>query len=574
MPNERLIPTPAPSDTPTFNILKADGQAIDGTYQLVSVVVTKQIGKISEAIILLRDGDVATEDFAISNKEDFLTGKELTVQAGYHGTNDTIFKGIIVKHSVSIRQSQSLLTLCLKHPAFKMATQRKNRLFADQKDSDIADELISKNGLTSQIDPTAVTHKQMVQYQCTDWDFLNLRAEANGHWVGLDNEKVNWKKPDLSPEAKIRIQYGATLKEFEAELDARHTFGAVESLAWEIGKQELITSEAAPSSIPELGNFSSEDAAKSLSQEKLSYTFPAALTDAELKAWADASLQRSRLAKIQGRAKCIGFADLNPGDVIELGGVGERFNGKAFVAGVRHEMGAGYWDTDVQFGLPDKGYHQWYSDISEPITDGLLAGINGLQIGVVTSLKDPDNQCRVQIKLPVISTSQEAVWARVATLDAGKNRGSFFLPDLGDEVIVGFINGDPRQAVLLGMLNSSNKPAPLTAEDANPQKGFVTRSALKWIFDDEKKVIQIETPAGNKITISEDQKMILITDQNSNKLEMTQAGILMESPKDITIKATAGVKIEGQTIEIKGSASAKLNGGGMTEIKGGMVQIN
>ncbi|HSF56048.1 MAG TPA: hypothetical protein VLA71_19990, partial [Algoriphagus sp.] len=152
----------------------------------------------------------------------------------------------------------------------------------------------------------------------------------------------------------------------------------------------------------------------------------------------------------------------------------------------------------------------------------------------------------------------------------------------GDEVIVGFINEDPRDPVILGKLYSSAKPAPFTQNDDNHQKGIVTRSQLKLVFDDEKKSISIETPNGNKITLSDDEGSILLEDENGNKVTLSSDGISLDSAKDIILKASGDVKIEGTGIEIKASAQMKAEGGsgaefsssGSTKVKGSIVQIN
>ncbi len=171
---------------------------------------------------------------------------------------------------------------------------------------------------------------------------------------------------------------------------------------------------------------------------------------------------------------------------------------------------------------------------------------------------------------------------RVCTLDAGKERGTFFLPELQDEVIVGFINNDPRHAVILGMVNSSKLPAPLEAADANNEKGYVSRSKLKLIFNDEKKTINIETPGGNKVLISDDEKKIHLEDQHGNKITMNEDGITIDSYKDLIFKAVKDMKGDAVNITMKASANAKVEGsggaeissGGNTTVKGSMVQIN
>ena len=187
---------------------------------------------------------------------------------------------------------------------------------------------------------------------------------------------------------------------------------------------------------------------------------------------------------------------------------------------------------------------------------GLLSGVNGLQVGKVTAIHDdPDGEDRVQVRLPVLDLDGDGIWARVSTLDAGENRGSFFRPEVDDEVIIGFINDDPRDAIILGMVHSSAKPSPVVAEESNPIKGFVTRSEMKLLFDDDAVTFTIETPNGNKILISDDEGSINIEDQNGNTIVMDSSGIAYESASDITFKASGNIKIEGTNVELKASAS-------------------
>ena len=154
---------------------------------------------------------------------------------------------------------------------------------------------------------------------------------------------------------------------------------------------------------------------------------------------------------------------------------------------------------------------------------------------------------------------EQGIWCRVSSLDAGENRGAFFRPEIGDEVIIGFVNEDPNQAVVLGMLHSSAKPAPIVASDDNHEKGFVTRSEMKVLFDDDKKSIEISTPAGKIISLDEDAGTIVIEDDNSNVITIDSNGIVLESAGNIELKASGDVTIEGTNVSI--TANAEFKGG-------------
>ncbi|RPI26070.1 MAG: type VI secretion system tip protein VgrG [Acidobacteria bacterium] len=330
------------------------------------------------------------------------------------------------------------------------------------------------------------------------------------------------------------------------------------------------------------GNLSTSDLSSVIGLDPLKIKHAGQIKDSELQAWADGQRLKSSYAKVRGRVRIQGFAGVRPGDVIELAGVGDRFSGKALVSGLRHEIDTKNWETDISFGLSPEWFGVAADNVVDARASALLPGVSGLQIGRVTSLEDPEGEDRVQVRIPVIDPSEEGVWARVASLDAGNQRGAFFRPEIGDEVALGFLNDDPRNPVLLGMMNSSAKPAPITASDDNHEKGFVTRSKMKLVFDDDKKTVTLLTPAGNTVVLSDDDKGISLKDENGNKLVMDADGITLESAADISIKATGDVKIQGANIstsasaqlKAEGSSGAELSSGGSTVVKGSMVQIN
>jgi Rhs element Vgr protein len=289
------------------------------------------------------------------------------------------------------------------------------------------------------------------------------------------------------------------------------------------------------------------------------------------------------MSRVSGRAKCEGIGTVNPGDIVTLAGVGDRYNGDVLVTGVRHDFDLVQgWKTHIQFGNAEKWLAEEH-DVSAPKASALLPAVSGLQIGVVVSNEDPDGEHRVRVRMPLVSNEEDGTWARVAAVDAGDDRGFFFRPEIGDEVVLGFLNDDPRQAVILGMLHSSAKPAPLTGSDDNHEKVYVSRSKMKWYFNDEKKVIQIETPEGNKVTLTEEDQALTLQDQNGNKIEMTSDGILIESSKAITLKAATEVALEsgtsfsakgGTDLKLEGASGAEISSTAVTKVKGSMVQLN
>ncbi len=570
----------------TFKIF-SDGTELPAAVGVVLISIQKAVNKVPSARLVLYDGDVASGDFTLSGGDLFVPGKKLEIRAGYNSLEKPIFSGIIIRHGLEVSEKASKLILELKDVAVKMTVGRKNKYFFESKDSEIIEEVIGTySGLTSEVETTTATHPEMVQYYVTDWDFVLSRAEVNGKITLVEDGKVRVLKPETSAEAKLELQYGTNVVEFQAEIDARTQYAASKSISWDLANQELKEVDANDPGMDFQSNLSGSALAEVIGLADFRLQHSGALDDQELQAWADAKLMRSRLSKVQGQVKILGDNSLKPGDMVSLSGFGDRFNGKAFVSSVYHEISPNRkWYTHLGLGLDSKFISHLYDDVLDVPAAGLIPAIKGLHIGVVTSLDDPLGEHRVRIFIPVIDPGSEGTWARMSAADAGEGeeaRGIFFMPEIGDEVIVGFINEDPRDPVILGTFYSSAKPAPFTQNDDNFQKGIVTKSKLMLVFDDEKKSISIETPNGKKVTLSDEEGSILVEDENGNKATLNSDGISLESFKDLIFKASGDVKIEGMNIEIKasaqlkaeGSAGAEFSSSASTQVKGSLVQIN
>jgi Rhs element Vgr protein len=577
MSDERLIPTPAPVDLNTVTI-KVNGEQIRPQYHIMAITVSKMVNKIPVAQITIADGDVAQQCFAISDSEDFIPGNEIEIQSGYHSQESTIFKGIIVSQNVKARKNRtSVLIVTCKDIAVKMIRGRKSSIYKEKKDSEIIEDILCTYGFDCVVESTDVTHKEVVRYSATDWDFIVTRAEYNCKLVFVDDGVVTVQCPDTGQDPALSLVYGATIMEFEADMSATDQIAGTKSASWDFSSQEIIEEEGDEPDISGPGNIGGVDLAEVLGTDAIIQCHGGAIADVELKAWADAKLVKSRLARIIGRVTCQGFADIKPGMVLELGGIGERFNGNAYVTGVKHDISTRNWETQIQFGLSP----QWFSesnDISNTPASGLLPSVSGLQIGIVTDIaSDPDNEFRVRVKIPIVDPEDEGVWARVASIDAGENRGVFFRPEIEDEVVIGFFNNDPRDPVILGLLHSSAKPAPLAIEESNALKGIVTRSEMKMLFNDEDIFFSVETPNGNKITISDADAGIVLIDENSNTVTMNSDGVIVEESNGNTITMNSdGVTVEdssGNTISLTSSGVSIESASDMKLAAGGSFKI-
>ena len=548
--------------TPT---LLSEGKELDAALSILSIDVRRELNRIPCAELQLVDGDAARRKFALSDGGHFEPGKRIEIKLRYEGGADhSVFTGVTTRQCVEANGDGSVLVVDMKDAAIRLTGPRRSAVFREKSDADVIRGLVQSAGLaTGSIASTKPKHPEIVQYYCSDWDFILSRADVHGLLVAVDDGKVSLSKPSLSASAKHTFEWGiGEVFELEMEADAGQQYGSLESIAWNLGAQKLTgASQAKPFQLAQ-GNLDGGKIAQALGFETytLSHTVP--LDPGELQAWADARMARSRMALLRGRLAVPGLADLKPLDVIAVAGIGERWNGKTLVSGVRHRVEAGSWLTDVQFGLSPQMFCR-RSDIADSPAAGLLPAVHGLQIGVVAAFeKDPDNEVRVRVVLPSVDDKKGVVWARLATPEAGKGRGYFFRPEPGDEVVVGFLNDDPRHAVVLGSLYGSKNSSPadlaeLSAE--NVKKGIVTkkRSTLQF-HDEEKPSVFIETAKKNRILFDDDGEQVRISDQHGNSVTMNKEGIEINSIKDIKITAQRNIEVTAQTKTVDCSKDVKI----------------
>ncbi len=584
-------------DRITFTV-EIDEQAVSSELQITSVLINRQINRIPSARISILDGETNISDFVISNQETFIPGKELTVKAGDSGDEEQIFKGIITSHRIKVRPGgRSQLLVEARDAAFKMTLNPKNALFEEVTDSDIFEEVLGNySDLTPDVEATEATHLRMVQHRATDWDFILARARANGKVLFVSDGELKIAAPTVNDTPAVTLTYGANVMELDLEMDSRYQAAAMKTKAWAHADQEIVEAEAVDPDSPEQGNLDAAALAEAAGSQEVELYDSGQADETALQAWADARLNRQRLARIRGSIRFKGNAGTLPGMTVELAGFGDRFNGNAFVSGIRHELYHGGWSSDIAIGLPEN----LFPDIRESCSQTeLLPAISGLHVGKVLQLQDdPDGAERILVHIPMINPDGTGLWARWASVDAGNGRGFVWRPEIDDEVVVGFLGGDPRSPVVLGGLHSAANPAPIEASDDNFEKGYVSSSEMRFHFDDDKKIITIETPGGHQLLLDEDDSSIRIVELNGNSMTMNGDGVTMDSPGDFIVTCGGNATIEaggnieltasgdltlngtnvtveaGASATVSGSAGAELSSGGRTKVEGSLVMIN
>lgn len=572
-----------------------NGSKLKDTFSLVSASVRLALNRIGKATLKFNAGDMDTQTFDESDDSLFKPGNTIRLDAGGVDKLETLFEGSIIGLRILTgKNSRSYMVVECRDNAYPATQGRKNRIFEKKKDSDIIKEVLKEYGSVD-VDATAYQHPTLVQYYCSDWDFALSRADACGLFVFTEGGKIKVKKPEVSASPVLTVTYGEDITAFDLELTADDQFTAYEAVSWSPKEQKTVKVSASPPTINKQGDLQPKSIA---SGGSMLLQTDAPTEEKALKQWVDGMALKAALARYQGSVGFYGSAKVKPGCLIELKGLGKRFNGNLFVGSVTHTLEDNEWTTEAGAGMSPINITD-EPDVVSPTASGYLPGLQGLHAAVVKKLDgDSQKEYRIQVELPWLDGKSKLLWARLSTLYATNAASSFFLPEPEDEVIVGFMNQDPGHPVVLGSLYGAKHKPPFEYEAKNNTKAIVTREKLRIEFDEEKKVITLSTPGNNTLEISDDGKHIRLADQHKNEIKMDSGGITLTSAKDIKLTAKGNitmdatmklsgtakqdVSLEGLNVKVqakigasvKGNATAELSASGQTTVKGAMVMIN
>jgi len=205
-------------------------------------------------------------------------------------------------------------------------------------------------------------------------------------------------------------------------------------------------------------------------------------------------------------------------------------------------------------------------------TEGTETRISGVAVAQVISNTDLTGQGRVQLKLPWLPGFEP--WARVAVLLAGSNRGTYFIPQEGDEVLVAFEQGDVRQPFVIGCLwNASDTPPASSPLDPVAKRIIRTPQGHVMEFDDTLQSVTITTLSQQTIKMDANQIKLSTSGGTATVTLDTSGTIKLQAAQSIELKAPT-ITLDGLNVTVKGSASTKVDGGATCSIQAGLVKIN
>jgi phage protein D/phage baseplate assembly protein gpV len=581
MPRELPVSNP---DLPDFAV-KVDGTALERIERddVLRIDVHEEVGKLARAQLLLRNWRDEENTVRHSDADTFAPGKKVEIQVGYGGSLETVFEGVVTELQadfVSNRQP-TLLVSCRCKGAL-LAGGCRTRLIEDGTDGDLAGAMAGDYGLTPATDDGA-KHLFLLQAARPDWDFLAERARTLGFAFYVRGDALVFRLPDYGAEPTVSLEWAATLLELEIHEDLNGRVKTATVASWNPESLEAADATVGASDArPAPGARPALDAAlddTSWPDRESRLVHAGAVADDELAAEAHAAVDHEALRECFGRGRAIGLPMLRMDSTVELLGVGTRFSGRHYLSAVRHTLDRRGFQTDFQIGLPPA---------LRPDPHAGRAAQAPLATGVVEDLDDPNGWGRVRVALPWLSADQPSLWARLALPAAGDARGFFFVPEVGDEVVVGFLGGDVRFPVVLGSVWNGQQAPPKTIDaEKNDVRSIVSRAGHEVTFDDGDSAPQVlvSTAAGQTVTLDDTSgsEKIELVDKGGSKVTLDSKGITLEASADLILKAPSGkIALDCSKLEAKSTGAAKLESSAALDlkasatlgIKGSLVKIN
>jgi uncharacterized protein involved in type VI secretion and phage assembly len=482
---------------------------------------------------------------------------------------------------------------------------RCSQSFLNMTDSDIVSKLARESGITvGTVTATTPVHKYVFQENQTNMEFLQERAARNGFELYMQDGKLNFRKPTNDEE--LELKWLKDLSSFRVRVTGAEQVSSVEVRGWDYTTKKTIISTASTEAVI-TSNTSGKGSTSSTtfgSSTKMIVVDQPVFSTAESDKIAQSLCDELGGEFVHADAKGTGNPKIRAGKVIKLTDMG-NYSGSYYVTETHHLFQNGYYAT--HFSVRGLRGGDLYSMLSSKTH---LQPGQTMLVGIVTNNQDPDKLGRVKVKFPTLTEADESNWARVVGVGAGANRGFDCLPEVDDEVLVAFEHGDiHRPYVIGGVWNGTDAPPTVVTDSVVGGKvrlrTFKTRVGhqLQFVEEDKgavKKGVYLNTIDGHNLQLDDSSKVISLTSTGditvktgtsgtAENLTINAANMTLTATTKITLEvgsnkiviSNTGVVIEGAQVQIKGTATAKMEAPvinveatGPNTIKGEIVDVN
>lgn len=451
--------------------------------------------------------------------------------------NKPLFDGYLVQKKMHLKGKEWSVRLEACHVLQKLTFLPHSRVFRQQDDGTVLKGLLHSAGVKMTQKSAAQLsskHDQLIQFRLSDWQFIRSRLLSTNCWLLPDAASNAVVIRSLSDAATVsrrlaRDSRDYKLYEINLNFDNRFMPDSLSLQGWDIVAQKL--TPAQKSSAGAFRPWKPEGQVGQASAERQDYTLAfSMLPEATLRSLSSSWLNYRHMTGVQGQIVLAGTRDFAAGESIILSGFGAGLDGTAILSGVNQLFDTQHgWRSELVMGLP--------ASILEPVPP-----VRSLHIGTVAGFTpDPLHLDRIALHLPALNLPDSLIFARLSKPWASKASGFCFYPEPGDEVVVGFIDSDPRHPIILGAMHNPKNTAPFPSDEKNNLKGIIVSQADRTqalIIDTEEKTLKMM--AGD------------------NALTLTGEGdVGMCTPNSLQLQADGNLSIVGkQQVDI---TSAKIN---------------
>jgi phage protein D/phage baseplate assembly protein gpV len=508
-----------------------------------------------------RPGQDEQSLFGFLDDDHFAVGGEFEVLSGREDNPASILKGEITSLEIDARADSAPIAIVRGYdPAYRLHRERKSRTFLNVSDADLARRIAGEHGLSAQAQATTGIFEHVFQDNQTDWEFLRARAQRIGFELFVRDRKLLFRKPETSG-APAQVEYLTTLMRLRLRLSAPTQVQEVSVKGWNPKtKQEVVGTARSATATPTIGQTATGSSMSSrLGTGKFIVSDPGATTQDVATKMAQSIFDEIAGEFIQLEGTCLGDPAVRPGLPLKVTKVGKRFSGQYYVSGATHKITAdeGYMTHFVVSGRRPLTISALLNGSTTKGRagqgNGKSGGYAGVVVGIVTNNKPPSDvmQGQIKVKFPWLA-NDESAWARLASPMAGTGRGFYWIPEVNDEVLVAFEQGDINRPYVIGCLwNGQDKPPELASAVVGPN-GKVDKRIIK-------------SRLGHTITIddSDTTPSITIVDKTGNnhiKIDSKTNDMTAKVNGNMTLEALNTVTIKGKTVDVQATNDLKMKG--------------
>ena len=571
--------SPAERDLPSFEVRVAD-TALEPLVarDVVELDVYEEVGRHGRLTLLVQNWDADTRAVRYSDDGPFKPGVAIAVSLGYHSELTTVFDGVIASLTTHFPQGcRPVLRVEGRAKSVLMDHPARSRQLADASDADFAAAIAADYSLSTDA-ADGVRRRFVVTDRVSDWEALKKRAGELGWVTFVRGDKLVFRPPAEKNDA-VELDYTRSIIELQLTEDITRAIDSAVGVTWDLGTLEAQESEQGASAAGiDTGGRQHHDAAIGDAGWPLRTArveSPATAATDEADALAVAAQRAAALALYAGSGMIAGEPALRCDAWVSINGIGSRMSGPHYVTAARHRLKAGSYRTEFQIGAPP------------PLSPADRPAARALSLGVVEALDDPESLNRVKVRLRWRADGGDGVWARLSSLDAGDQYGAVVVPNVGQEVLVGFVDADPATPVVLGSLfNGSQQPPAVIDPNTNLVRTLVTPDGHTLRFEDgESAAVTIQSGKGHSVMLNDKDSDVVLTHKDSgNAIRISADGIELTAQQgDIKLKTESGtISLDSLKLEAKASGPSKLESSasfdvkasGSLSLKGSLVTIN